>query len=394
MKRFGISLAVALLAGAAFCDNVADIKAGTDLAVRCAGGTYTVGALGAFSTGDLIPTGGVTTLVHIPKTANTLVVNLPTGTLFPSLGISTNLTFTGATDSTVGGIAWTVTDPTAVGQTISVKYNGTTYPVVITSVSGTIYSVASILPLPVLDPFDHNYRGSQINDDASQVGGHVLISGTAYGSIPVTVSIDPIISGIGGVAGPQFVLNATVDPNNNINLVSGQTYTGVVTLELPAAADTTVTFSSLLLYNFSACKVLKGSKTGTFSFSTNTVGSTVPGWLIAGTGGRTFVRPLNVLPLLQSITAVTSPILSGGPVTFSVNLNAAAPTGGAVVKLHSDDPNLIFPASVTVPATMKNVLFTVTPGIVSTGTTTTAVTNTYVTAIYGAAIVRTLISIH
>jgi len=394
MKKLLISISATLLAVAAFADPVLDVKAGTDLAVRCSGGTFTIDApdFGASTTSDLILPGTASTLAHIPKAAAGLTASVAMGTLFPALGITTTLTFTGATDATTGGIAWTVSDPTEIGKTISVTYKGVPYSVVVTGISGTVYTVGSALGVPVLDPFDHVYRGTGLLPDPAHVSS-VVISGSAEGVIPVTVTLNPDISGIGGASGEQFVLSVNLT-GNAVNLVSDVTYTGQVNLELPAVpAGVTVALTGNLFTGLGSVLVPGGKQSVGFSFRAESVGSEVPGWITATAGGHSFTRTLNVLPLLASIEVGTVPAISGAPVEFVIHLNTKAPAP-FVITLHSDDPNLTVPASIPVPLNATSVTFTATPAVVGTGTTLTATTPTYVSATYGGTIVRTLLSLH
>jgi hypothetical protein len=393
MKKFILCLAAGLLGGAAFSTPISDLTAGADLAAKCVGGTYsvTVSVVNYSASGSLVPSGVVPTIVHIPKPAAGLVASLPMSTVFPILGLSTNLTFSGAADATTNGIAWTVSDPSAIGTTINIKFGANTYPTTINSVSGTVYTDSNALGVPVLDPFDHNYRGTGFTNDASHTST-VTITGVALGWA-VNITFHPQMAGIGGVPGQQFVLSTTI-AGNAVNLVTGQTYNATVNLELPAVQDTVVNFSSNELGAIAPVTVLKGTSSAPFSFTVNLVYGNLPVWLTASSGGHTFTKSLNALPLLASVAAVTTPTIAGAPVEFAVTLNANAPTGGFLVYLHSDDPNLIVPASVTVLAGAKTVNFTATPAVVSTDTTITGITGTYIEATHGGTVVRSLVTLH
>jgi uncharacterized protein (TIGR03437 family) len=82
-------------------------------------------------------------------------------------------------------------------------------------------------------------------------------------------------------------------------------------------------------------------------------------------------------PQIQSVTLAPDSVASGGTVTGSVVLSAAAPSGGAVVALSSGSAAASVPATVTVAAGANSATFTVSAGTVSTSQTVT------ITASYG-----------
>ena len=386
MKKLLLTLLASVLAAASFADTVQDITAGKDLSVRCTSGTFTIsGGLGTSASGSLVPS----TLVHVTKAANTLVATVPTGTLLNGSGISTNLTFTGAADATTGGINWTVTDPGLVGQNVTVTYNGTPVVVTVTGVSGNVYTVGTHVVSPVFDSFDSVYRGTMLQNDASQTSS-VTVTGTAEGIVPVSITINPVFAGMGGEAVTQFVNHVLL---STASVVSGEPYTGTVYLESAVTTNTTVSLSSNLAAT-SSVVVLAGQKQATFSFTPGAVYSTTPSWIRAIAFGTTADEAITALPLLASISVNTAVPLSGAPVSFTVHLNGNAPTGGLVVHLSTDDQDLVLPSSVTVPAGTNSVSFTATPSVVSTSTSTTGVTETYVSGQNGSTIVRAALLLH
>lgn len=76
----------------------------------------------------------------------------------------------------------------------------------------------------------------------------------------------------------------------------------------------------------------------------------------------------NGLPALVSATLAADHVVSGGSVTGTVTLSAAAPAGGLAVTLSSGHATVAVPASVTVPAGQTSATFTATATIVSADT--------------------------
>ena len=385
MKTFTACVLTFVLAAFAFCQPVADVKAGMDLAIRSVGGSVSVAGLGTTATTDLPPS----ILVHISKAAGTLVATVPTGTLFANSGISTTLTFTGAADSTSGGIDWTVTDPAAIGKTITVEYQGVANDITVTGVSGNVFTVAAFVETPIFDPFDSVYRAVSMSMDPSQTSS-IVITGTAAGLVPVTVTLTPDFSGIGGEKVTQFVNHVLL---STPTVVSGQTYTGTVFLESAVTSATSVVVTS----NLAAAQTVTvpaGQSSAPFNLTVAPLYATTPAYVRAYAFGTVADEPLTALPLLASIVVNNAIAVAGAPVELTINLNAPAPSGGTVVGLHSDDLNFILPSTVTVPSGQKSVTVTATPAVVSTNSSVSGTTETYVSAQYESTVVRAALMLH
>lgn len=93
--------------------------------------------------------------------------------------------------------------------------------------------------------------------------------------------------------------------------------------------------------------------------------------------GSTIIGSNGLYPQLSGVTFAASSVAYGGTVQGTVTLNAAAPTGGALVALVSSSTIATVPASVTIPAGATSATFTVTAGAVDNNTSAT------VTATYG-----------
>ena len=75
--------------------------------------------------------------------------------------------------------------------------------------------------------------------------------------------------------------------------------------------------------------------------------------------------PSSAPAALSAVTVNPTQVVGGTPVTGTVRLTAAAPSGGFVVALSSDDPAAAtVPASVTVPAGATSANFPITPFVV------------------------------
>jgi hypothetical protein len=387
MKRTLTLLASIACVAYACATPESDVSAGTDLALRSVGGSYKVTSEIVSYSGTFSPT--YSELVHIPKPANGLTASVATASLFPGTDISTTLTFTGATDTTANGIAWSVSDPSVIGKTLNVNVSGTSTPITVSSISGTVYMVASALSYPVEDPFDKTFRGTKLAMDTTKASS-VVIGGTVEG-FPVTVTITPNFAAVAGAAVTQFVTEITTE---TAAPVSGATYTGTVYLNTAATTGgVEVAFAGDIYGDMLSILIPAGQKSGTFKFTTGTIYSVLPGWISASANGFTLNKALSADPILASLAVVTNPAISGAPVTFSVSLNEAAPTGGVKITLHSLDSNLVVPPTVTVLAGEKSATFVATPAVVSTSNSTTTTSYT-VQASYTGTYVSATLTLH
>ncbi|MGB7970529.1 MAG: hypothetical protein WCF31_01025 [Candidatus Deferrimicrobiaceae bacterium] len=87
-------------------------------------------------------------------------------------------------------------------------------------------------------------------------------------------------------------------------------------------------------------------------------------------GGTSNAIGFDVFPALVSLSLSPAFVVGGSGATGKVTLNGAAPAGGAVVSLSSDNPSLAtVPGSVTVPEGNASATFPVTTVVVSSSTT-------------------------
>src|SRR5262249_55988880 len=108
----------------------------------------------------------------------------------------------------------------------------------------------------------------------------------------------------------------------------------------------------------------------TFNITTSLVQTATTVTITASLNGVQKTDTLVVNPLIiSSMSLSPNSVVSGLSSTSNrVTLNAAAPTGGAVVALSSDNPAVVVPSSVTVAAgaTVSNAFTITTTGVPST----------------------------
>ena len=135
--------------------------------------------------------------------------------------------------------------------------------------------------------------------------------------------------------------------------------------------------------------VAAGATTGTFTATAGSVSATQSVTVTATLNGSatTVVTVTPPAPAVTTLQASPTSVASGGTSTLTVTLSTAAPTGGSIVTLSSNNAALTVPASVTVAAGSTTGTFTATAGSVSAtqsvtvtatlnGTATTVVTVT------------------
>ena len=128
--------------------------------------------------------------------------------------------------------------------------------------------------------------------------------------------------------------------------------------------------------------VAAGSTSASFTAAVSSVSSVQTATLTAGAGNvaETFFLQLNAstggqgstgIPALSSLNCTIASMTGAGTDGCTVTLNAAAPNGGFVVNLASNNPAVSLPASVTVAAGSANASFAATVSPVSSALTAT-----------------------
>ena len=203
----------------------------------------------------------------------------------------------------------------------------------------------------------------------------------------VSATISAVLNGVTktaklGVDAPQLTSLITVPPS----VYGGASSTCTVTLTgiAPGGGAVVILASDSAFASVpTSVTVAAGSKTATFTVTTQPVATTGVATLSASFGVLTKTAKLTVnAPYLVSEALSPATVLGGAPSTGTVTLNAVAPTGGLTVSLASDSTFATVPASVVVAAGAKTATFTVTtkgvlaPSVATLTATLGAVTKT------------------
>jgi len=174
--------------------------------------------------------------------------------------------------------------------------------------------------------------------------------------------------------------SVTVNPTSVVGPASS---TGTVTLTGPApGGGVLVTLSSsntAAATTPASVTVAAGATTATFIITTNAVAASTSVTISGTYGGITRTTSLTVTAPAALSSLSLNPTLVAGtvPSTGTVTLTAAAPTGGAVVSLSSNNTAAAtVPVSVTVPTGSSSATFTVTTKTVAAATSVT-ISSTY-----------------
>jgi hypothetical protein len=248
------------------------------------------------------------------------------------------------------------------------------------------------------------------------------VSGTAF-KATYSVSSSPtngrgtmaVTSGTGGnaviymISPSKFVAVSMNDPNpavldfevsstpasvslssfslNPTSVMGGNSSTGTVTLSGAApAGGATVALSSsntTVARAPSSVTVAAGATSATFTVSTSAVAASTTVTITAAYGGATRSASLTVAPAppppptLSSLTLNPANVFGGQSSTGTVTLTGAAPAGGAIVALSSNNTTVArVPSSVMVAAGATSATFTVSTSAVASSTTVT-ISGTY-----------------
>ncbi|MDR3692866.1 MAG: hypothetical protein P4L46_26030 [Fimbriimonas sp.] len=165
-------------------------------------------------------------------------------------------------------------------------------------------------------------------------------------------------------AGGANLNGLTISPNP---VVGGLTTVGSVTLSKPApSSGTTIQLKvDSSISAPSSITVPSGATTASFQISTSVVSSDATATITATEISISKSQTLTIkAPVLQSVGAVTNPVVGGMSATGEVLLTGNAPTGGIKVTLSSSQANVKVPATVTVAAGSSVAAFTITASTV------------------------------
>ena len=165
------------------------------------------------------------------------------------------------------------------------------------------------------------------------------------------------------VQSPPAIIPATLSLNP-ASVNGGDSSQATVTLSGPAPKGglvVTLSSSDPAAQVPATVTVPAGSTAASFPVKTSAVLMQVVATITATANGKSATGTLTVLaPALEKLV-LTPPTLPGGQTaTGTLNLTFAAPAGGAVVSLSSDNPAAVVPATVTIPASATTTTFPIT----------------------------------
>jgi hypothetical protein len=229
-----------------------------------------------------------------------------------------------------------------------------------------------------------------------------VAAGQKTATFPVTTQTGPTITtGVTasiGTSSKQVFLKVVQEPSVKSVSLAYKCFPDVlqsfgsnrVTLDVPAAADSSVSLSSSNpsdLTVLSPVTVQAGSSSATFGVTTGPLsvdsppGVAVTGSLTGAFGTTQATSALSSIrnvaspaPVVVSISATPTNVSPGSSVTGKVTLDCEAPTGGTTVTLSSDNTGVTVTPPVTVPAGKLSTTFSIDAAAGATGDATITAT--------------------
>ncbi len=201
MLRPMVSAALAGLSLFSWAAPIDDFRNATDFALK---------PLGASGTAIIVITSQPVEVPagywgEVTKASGSLNGTVDIGALATNLGLHGSAVLTG-TDLGSNRVKWAVTAPDLIGQTVTFTYDGQTYTVKITSISGT-YTAVLASAVARVDPASGRGRNVTITKDPTGTNTFTM-KGNLNGNIlfPVRVDLTNILyEGLGGQASGNFV---------------------------------------------------------------------------------------------------------------------------------------------------------------------------------------------
>ena len=209
----------------------------------------------------------------------------------------------------------------------------------------------------------------------------VALSATSSSTVPLTVAGAAAlpdgsalaVSGTGGTialqAVPPTVSALQCAP---ASVASGATSTCTVTLSVAAPAGgsvVTVSSNNAALTTPASVTVAAGATTANFTATAGSVTANQSVTVTATLSGSSKTTTVTVtppaVPTVSALQCAPASVASGATSTCTVTLSLAAPSGGSVVTVSSNNAALTTPASVTVAAGATTATFTATAGSVT-----------------------------
>jgi len=247
------------------------------------------------------------------------------------------------------------------------------------NVAGQPFAVGGANNLPVSIP-PHGTYNMSVTFSPQATGassGQLTIASNTFSNGTSVIGL----SGTGMIAPPPIALTALSCTNSSMTA----TGTDQCTVALSATAANGGFAVSLASSNNAVTlpatvTVPPGASSVSFAATVSSLSSTQPVTLTASGGGvaETFVLELNVpvqpgsaQPSLSGLSCATGSISAAGTNNCTLTLNAAAPSGGFVLNLSSDNSLVTVPATVTVPEDANSATFTATISSFSSSQTVT-----------------------
>jgi hypothetical protein len=206
---------------------------------------------------------------------------------------------------------------------------------------------------------------------------------TPFVALAVAVVAGFAIIQCGGSASPTGPTTTTLTVSrvtlSATSIAAGSSGQATVSLTAAASTATNITLTSsnpAIATVQTPITIQPGLSTGTFTIAAVAAGTVT---ITAALNGSSSQSPTLTVTgqrvALSSVSLSTTSVVGGNPVTGTVTLSDAAPTGGAVVSLSAGDAVTV-PPSVTVPAGSANATFTISTRAVG-GTISSTITATY-----------------
>lgn len=290
-----------------------------------------------------------------------------------------------------------------VTASITATYNGSISSTLTINPAASV-SLSSVTVSPTSVTGGTSSTGTVTLSGAAPTGGVVitLTSNNAAASVPASVTV-----AAGATTATFSATSSPVTAKTTVTLTAsynGTSKTATLTVNAPALSSVTLNPSSLvggnastgtvtltgnvaaggsIVVNLSSSNtaaatlpasvtVAAGAKTATFTISTSPVTASTAVTITGTYNGVSKTKTLTVnLPALSSVTFSPGSVTGGTSSTGTVKLSGAAPTGGIVVTLSSNNAAATVPASVTVAAGATSATFTATTKTVTTSTAVT-----------------------
>jgi WD40 repeat protein len=217
------------------------------------------------------------------------------------------------------------------------------------------------------------YAGTDGGLCSFSTANNLLLEDAAYGSIS-TLALSPDGTMISYTASEplQGVLQSPVTSVklSSNGVIGGQSATATLTLIHPAPPGGQVvslasSISSLLVPI--SVTVAQGHTSASFTIETIPVGSDQQALVSARIGGFSQSATIAVnAPVIKSLTLKPSSVKGGSSSTATVTIGSAAPVGGLVFTLSSNNPAATVPQTVTIPAGKSTATFVIETEAVAT----------------------------